>query len=441
MNAIGASILVALLVVVLFASRRLALLGMMAGVLFLTESQHLDIAGFNMYATRFLELAGFLRVMARHEFSFRQLNKVDRALLLLYLFVPIVYALRGDQGQAYMIGMSVDAFLCYFTFRGLVWELEDLRWFLRAFVFLLAPYTLLVMVQSVTNHNPFAVMGGFEAGSLWMRHGRPRCFGSFHQPDTLGMFAASFIPLYVGMACIAGERKRALLAVGLCFVTIWAANAGGAWGGGAAALACWGFWYFRTKMRKVRWGIVAAIVVLALVMKAPVWYIFARVSSITGGDGWDRSYIINVSYQHLGEWWLAGMNMLKTAGWNPAGALVTTGASDITDQYIAFGLNAGLGAMFLFIFLLKRAYSQLGKALAVVRSNSPQASENEFLLWGLGVMLMVHIVNWFGITYFDQMYVVWFMQLAAISSLSARYAEAFQNLSQAVPSEELAVAQ
>ena len=36
-------------------------------------------------------------------------------------------------------------------------------------------------------------------------------------------------------------------------------------------------------------------------------------------------------------------------------------------------------------------------------------------------MLTVHIANWFGITYFDQFYVVWFVQLAAISSVSASY--------------------
>jgi hypothetical protein len=77
--------------------------------------------------------------------------------------------------------------------------------------------------------------------------------------------------------------------------------------------------------------------------------------------------------------------------------------------------------MALLILLLARAFSDLGKALAVVRSHSQETSDNEFLLWGLGVMLTVHIANWFGITYFDQFYVIWFMQLAAISSISSSY--------------------
>jgi hypothetical protein len=394
---------------------------MMVGVLYLPQAQTIDVAGFSMFSDRFLELAGFIRVMARHEFSFRALNKVDKALLWLYLFVPIIFGIRGDPGLAFTIGGSVDAFLCYFAFRGLVRDLDDLRWFLRAFVFLLAPYALLVVFESLTAHNLFALLGGTEGGGHWMRNGRPRCFGSFRQPTTLGMFAATFIPMFIGMACITKERNRALLGIGFCLVIVWASNAGGPISAAAAGLACWGFWRYRTKMRKVRWGIVATLTALALVMKAPIWYIFARASAITGGDGWDRSYIIDVAYRHLHLWWLAGMNMLDTADWNPAGALVSTGASDITNQYISFGLNAGLGAIVLFILVLTRAYSQLGQALASVRSNKQTTNDQEFLLWGLGVMLLVHIVDWFGITYFDQMYMVWFMHLAVISTLSQAY--------------------
>ena len=176
-------------------------------------------------------------------------------------------------------------------------------------------------------------------------------------------------------------------------------------------------------MRMVRWGIVTILVALALVMKAPIWYIFARAGAITGGDGWHRSYLIDVTYQHLGKWWFAGIPISQTSGWMPYD-LATTGGADISNQYIAIGLTAGLGAIALLIILLKRSYGGLGQAMAGVRSSSSITVKNEFLLWGLGVMLVVHIVNWFGISYFDQMYMVWFMQLAAISSLSCYFARA-----------------
>jgi hypothetical protein len=415
MNPLGASILTVLVLAVLSSPRRWAFVALMAGVLYLPEQQQINILGFNLFPTRFLELAGFIRVMSRHEFSFRQLNGIDRALIWLYGFTTVIYLLRSPEGAVYQIGILVDSLLSYFTFRGLLRDGADFRWFLRTFVFLLAPYTLLVVMEGLTGHNPFTVLGAVD-GSSGSRNGRPRCDGSFQECDLLGMFAASFIPLFVGLACIPQERKRALLGVCLCLIIAWTANSGGAAGAAITGLACWGFWRFRTEMWKVRRGLVAVLVLMALVMKAPIWFIFDRMSSYVGGDGWHRSYLIDVALRHLGEWWFAGMSFYKTHDWFPY--TLSNGVADVTDQYIVFGLMSGVGAIALFILLLTRAFSNLGRALAAARSSSQQSSADEFLLWGLGVMLVVHIINWFGITYFDQMDMVWFMQLAAIATLS-----------------------
>lgn len=402
---------------VLFSPRRWALLVMVAGVMFLTENQQIEVAGLNMFAVRFLELAGFVRVMARREFSFRRMNGVDKALLWLYGFTTVVLLLRSGDLQAYQIGVFVDAFLSYFTFRGLLNDAEDFRWFLRSFFFLLVPYALLILSESITQHNPFTILGA--SPEHFFRKGRPRCFGSFRQPDTLGMFAAGFIPLFISLACSVRGRKRALVAVCFCLLIVWAANSGGAAAAALTGLGCWGFWSVRTQMRKVRWGIVAMLVLLALVMKAPIWFIFSRVSDYVGGDGYHRSYLIDVSIRHLGEWWFAGMSFLKTKDWFPY--TLNSGVADITNQYIAFGITAGVGAIALFILLLTRAFSNLGKALALVRSSGQQPGEDEFLLFGMGVMLVIHIIDWFGICYFDQMYMIWFMELAAISSVAEAY--------------------
>jgi hypothetical protein len=419
MSPLGAFILLVLVGVVFGSSRRGALLGMLAGVMFLTEGLQIQIVGFNLYAIRFLELAGFVRVLSRHEFSFARLNRIDRALLWLYGFMVVVFLLRSEDGQAYQIGAAMDAFLCYFTFRGLISEMDDLRWLLRALVILLIPYVLLVIFESMTGHNLFKLVGGMEGGAHWMRHGWPRCFGSFRQPDTLGMFAGSFLPLYIGLACIARERKRAVLGIGLCLILVVAANSGGAASAAAMGLLGWGFWRIRTQMRKVRWTIMVLLALLALVMKAPIWYIFARASAITGGDGWHRSYLIDVTYRHLGEWWLAGMPLTATADWFPY-TLEATGGADISNQYIAFALTAVVGAVVIFILLLKRGFSALGQAMNLFRNQTGVAPEKEFLFWGMGVALAVHIINWFGISYFDQMYVVWLMQLAVISGITQK---------------------
>ncbi len=418
MNSIGALIVVLLIVTVLCGSRRVALMGMIAGVMYLTQGQQMNVLGFNLFALRFLELAGFFRVMVRREFSFVTLNKVDRALIWLYVYATIVFLLRSTQDQAYVIGLAVDALLSYFIVRGLLGNMEELRFFLCAFLILLAPYVVIVIYESVSRHNLFSIMGGVDDGT-WIRNNRLRCVGSFRQPDTLGMFAASFLPLYIGLALGLKDQKKAVIGILLCVIIVWAANAGAAASAAAMGVVGWLFWRWRTQMRKVRWCIAGLLVLLAMVMKAPVWFLLARLSSITGGDGFHRAYLIDVAYRHLGQWWLNGMSINETAGWF-AYQLGDNGQADITNQYIAFGLGSGLAAMILFVVLLTKAFSHLGNGLEDVRYGMHGNLDIEYLQWGLGVTLVVHVVNWFAITYFDQMSFIWFMQLAGISSLSER---------------------
>lgn len=254
-------------------------------------------------------------------------------------------------------------------------------------------------------------MGGWERGD------RFRAVGTFRNPDLLGALGASFLPLYIGLACVKAQRKLACLGIGLCLAIVWASNSGGPIGATIMALTGWLLWRKRTQMRTVRRWMMGGLILLALVMKAPVWYLLERVSQVTGGDGYNRAYLIDVSFQNLGQWWFAGMPITETVNWFPYSHPLTGGA-DITNQFISFGLTAGLGAIVLLILLLKHTFSSLGEALATVRSHSEEPSPDEFLLWGFGVLVATHIITWLGITYYDQFYVVWFLQLAAISSIS-----------------------
>jgi hypothetical protein len=129
---------------------------------------------------------------------------------------------------------------------------------------------------------------------------------------------------------------------------------------------------------------------------------------------------MDIAIQNIDKWLIAGMPITETADWLPY-TIVISGGADITNQFISFGISAGLGAIILFILLLILLFRAIGKSLDVVRSGQFGAGETEYLLWGLGVLLFVHIVNLIGVTYFDQFYVVWFMQLAAITSLSEIY--------------------
>lgn len=420
MNGLSISILICTIGIVLFAPRRWALLGMVAGVLYLTQWASVDIAGFNMFPMRFLEIAGFVRVMSRREFLCSKLNEMDRLFIVVYVFTTAVFLLRSNEGHAYQIGLFVDAALCYFTFRGLAEGIDDFRWFLHAFAILLIPYVALLFIEMRTGQNPFVHLAGGEATVNVLREGRARCHGSFRHPSLMGSLGASFLPLYIGLCFSKSNRARAITGVILCLVIVWLSNSGGPLGFAAFGVLGWSLWPWRDRMRLVRRSIVILTIALALAMKAPIWYLPARFSF--GGDAWHRSYLIEVAIQHLREWWLWGMPISKTAAWFPYELQVGAGSqADITNQFISFGLSAGLLAIVLFIWLLVRAFQSLGKALAAVRLASARTSASEYLLWGLGSMLAGHIANFIAITYFDHFYVIWFMQLAFISTLTYEY--------------------
>jgi hypothetical protein len=418
MNALGASILAVILVTVLFAPRRWALVGMTAGILYLTQRQQVDVGGVNLYALRFVELAGFARVVLLREFSLDRLGTLDRVLIALHVYTFSIFALRSNEPKTYELGMAVDALLSYLTFRALIDGAETLRWFLKALTVLVVPYGVLVAYETITFRNPFAAIGGVEmalGGDTWVRAGRLRAVGSFGHPSLMGTFGGAFLPLFIGLWFGARERVVAVTGAVACLALVWASNSGGPATCVAFALVGWMCWPLRRNMRVVRWALVSVFGVLALLMNAPVWYLLAKLGNLIGGDGWHRAELLNVAFQNVRAWGLAGMPMIETAGWLPYTNNVT-GAVDMTNHFLVFGITAGLGSVFLLIYLLVEGYRHVGRALSVARTMNDRSME--YLYWAVGVTLTVHIGNWFAITYWDQTNLVWFMHLGLVGSLT-----------------------
>jgi len=389
---------------------------MLAGCLYLTFGASFDIAGCTLQPTRLLGYVCFFRVIAKREFSWAQLTMTDKAVLFLYLFTTLILLLRGGGSGSVVLAIArmLDALLTYFAFRGLIRSASELRWLLGVLSILFVPYVAILAVERTTQHNLFDLVGGMDSG--WTRGDKVRCFGSFRHPDLLGSLGACFLPLCIGLAWDRPMRNRAILGSALCVAIVVFSSSGGPISVTAVALIGWLLWGFRLKMRVFRRGMAVMIILLAMVMKAPVWYPIARISSFTGGTGWHRSYLIDVAFRHFDEWWLVGIRDEATANWFPY-TLEATGGSDITNQYLLFGMQAGVTAIILFVYLIYCAFSQVGRALAHVRQSAEMQVE-EPLLWSLGITLAAHLSNWFGVAYFDQFNVLWLLQLAALVSVS-----------------------
>jgi hypothetical protein len=419
MSPVGAYALLMLATVVLFGSRLWALGALSAGALYLTMGQYVDVLGANLYPIRILAYMAFGRVVLRGEFKAASLNRIDGALLLAFTYRTFVFLLNANGDGVGAIALWLDVVCAYFGCRGLVLSVADIQWLLRFMVVLLVPYACIVAWESETSVNLFAIVGGIEQHDF--RGDRPRCIGSFGHATLLGTFGASFFPLYVAAWIGRSGRVWPVVGVSLCLVLVYFANSGGALTLVAIGLVGWSLWPLRSYTRAIRLAGFMALAVLALLMQAPVWYLPAKVSALTGGDGWHRSYLMDVALHHLGDWWLAGMSILETRHW--FSYTVASGSADLINYYLDFGLAGGAAAVALLCMLIVRAFRAIGSELAAVGSD-PQSMLSTLMVWGLGVVLAQHVFNWLGLVYFDQYFVFCFMQLAAISACSSPVKEA-----------------
>jgi hypothetical protein len=158
-------------------------------------------------------------------------------------------------------------------------------------------------------------------------------------------------------------------------------------------------------LRPIRYGFFASLVVLHFIMKGPVWSLVARISAVAGSTGWHRYSIMDATIRNFSKWWLLGeLDPMSWGVWD---------MRDITNQYILEGLRGGLLTLVLFIAGISTAFTMVGKALRQVESQ-PQ---ERLLVFTVGVSLFVHVWSYFGVSYFGQILMLWYLTMAIVGSL------------------------
>ena len=162
-------------------------------------------------------------------------------------------------------------------------------------------------------------------------------------------------------------------------------------------------WRVRDRMRTIRWAIAASLVVLHLVMKAPVWALISRVQIVPGASAYHRFNVLDTFISHIGEWWVCGVRSTEEWGWL---------MDDVANQYCIIAKHGGLLGVILFIRLIALGFREIG----VSRRQAAADRASEFLIWSLGVLLFAHATAFFGISYYDQTKVFWYVALAMVAS-------------------------
>lgn len=407
MNAAGVILTLLFSLAVLAAPRRYALWGVIGATCYLTQGQQIIVAGFHFTALRLVLLAGILRSFGRGEFREMGFNPIDKCFVVYVVSMLFMVTIAGN-GAFYQVGCTYNMLLPYFLFRALLKNLEEFENFLADLALLILPFTLFISQESFTGQNVFSAFGGV---STMFRDGHFRAEAAFRSPITAGTLGATLMPLFAGLFLTGRKRPYAIIGIVAATIIVICSRSSGpllAYGSAILALV---FWRWREHMRRLRWTVLITLVALHLYMKAPVWFLMGHMSDLVGGGGWYRAEIVDQAVNHFRAWWLMGTSDI--ASWSPTP--LADGAADLTNQFVVAGVRGGLWSLIVFIVIFVRCFRYLGLAMQKVRG---LVLDIEWMLWATGAALYGTMVNFFSISYFDQIDVIWYLLLAAISTVT-----------------------
>jgi hypothetical protein len=405
-------------VAVLFLPKKYAFAAILAGTFLTPFGQQLYFLGAHLFVIRILVLAGLARWLMKgksepspFEKGFTTFEKI----FFLWAFaraVAFILFYRQVGAVGAQLSFLLEACGGYIVFRHFLGDEKDVTDALKSLAAVMCVLSVCMLYEYLTRVNLFSYMNSVPINP-WIRDGKVRAQGVFANSITAGAFGAVFLPLFYWIW--KSKKARLFGAVGIASASIIALTSMASTAVSAYLAAVLGLclWPIRKRMRSVRWGIVLLLGTLALVMKAPVWYIIARIDFV-GGHGWDRAFLVEQFVNHFSEWWLLGSN--NNGSWG-------NDTWDACNQFVAEGLAGGLATFLLFITIVKRGFGMIGE-----RRRQVQGDPSEWFFWCLGVSLFSNVVAFWGIDYFDQTRTMWFIFLAIISAattplLAARAAE------------------
>ncbi len=415
-NPLALVFLVAMCGVILRGSPKNAIRAVLATAAFIPLGQQVIVGGLHLHFLRILILAGIVRLVSRSELAGFKMGKVDKLVVYCVLVGFVCGLIRDFTAETF--GAVYNELGVYLLVRILLRDSEDPMEDLRTLAWIGIAIGACMALETFTHKNPFYVLGGVPENTV-EREGRFRCQGPFRHPILAGTFGATLFPLMVILLRQGRPGKdKSLAIVGIVFSIIitFASASSGPLLTFLAAIVGFCMWPLRDQMRWFRRGSVAAFIGLAMTMKAPPWFIIARISDLTGGGGFYRSDLIDKCINHFSEWWLIGTSY--TANWATAGIVLTANPNmvDITDHYIAQGVQGGILKLGLFLAVLVACFKICGRA---ARDEDAPINDRK-MAWALGICLAGHCTAFISVSYFDQIQVFWFWLLATIAHMPER---------------------
>lgn len=403
---------------------------LVVGILVPLEQQ-LVVGGLHFMVLRLVLFCAWLRVLADVRRGDKLLTfglgNIDKIVVAWVVAGVITFTLLWLSPLAFInrLGYLYNALGVYFLLRHLLRDRDDVLRLVRVLAVLCAVLAVLMTIEQLTGRNLLSIFGMPEQAEV--RAGRIRSQAAFAHPIIAGTCGAMLLPLFIGLWPI--PKKRAYAVIGIAAATVMTLTSASSTpvAAYAAALVAVGFWPLRRYMVFVRWGSLAMIVALHMVMKAPVWALIARIDFAGGSTGWHRFLLLDNFIHKFGEWWLLGTR--DNARWGYQ-------MWDAIDSYVAAGVGGGLLGLILFVAVIAASFAAIGRFLKR-KDTGPRAKR---FAWSLGASLFAATVAFFGISFFDQSIVLYYALPAMIVTMTANVRIAVSGPVPALIPETIAVA-
>jgi hypothetical protein len=304
-------------------------------------------------------------------------------------------------------GLVYEAVGVYFLVRIFCRTPQDVPQALRIAALVLVALSLPMVYEKVTGTDPFSVFGGVSEYSQ-VRVGNVRAQGPFGHPILAGTVGAVCLPMMVGLWPM--RPKMALAGCCGCLAIVFAAASSGPILSGAAGLLGLALWRFRARIRWIQLLAVALYAALALAMKAPAYYLIAKIDLAGGSTSWYRARLIESAFEHFDEWWFAGTDY--TRHWMPVLVPWSPNHTDITSHYLQMGVWGGMPLVVLFVIILLKGFKGVVRASTGMAPDSPL----RFALWSVGSSLFSLVATCLSVSFFDQTIAFLYLTLGVIAA-------------------------
>jgi len=411
----GALVILFVAILLLFVlPRRYAFIPLLVAAVFIPAQQVIIVADLHLTLTRILIGCAWGRVLWMRFVQggppMPRWQPLDTPIVAYYVVgIFTFFLLWGEAGaMVNRLGALYNALGIYFFMRYVLRDARDLDRLAKTLAWVLVVVAVFMTIEQATGRNLFSIFGGVNEFTE-IRDGKLRSQGPFIHPLTAGAVGATLFPLMFGLwwqgrkngrgrnraTALLGATAAAVMAVTSMTSTSLAVLAAGIFG------LC--MWPLRRHLRWIRWGTVAALVGLNIVMKAPVWALISRIDLTGSSSSYHRYQLIDQFIRRFGEWWLVGTQNTVNWGWD---------MWDTINYYVSAGTQGGLIGLILFVSILAIGFRSLGKARKAWASEPETARR----MWVLGTVLFAHAVAFFGIEYFDQSSFLWLAELAMIAT-------------------------